>query len=212
MIPSGVMVSTLYAHVVFQMVSCANAHTIGCNVTQYPNGTTTYHLSEPPPSISCETEWAYPNGSTLTFKGETNSDQVLGVTRQSITTTVCLGTLKYTVDCVKPQVVNKVECNCTMEHSRPSPNPDHIKAVRPEHNICFGDWCVSGITFGLSFGISAAVIIILVLLIRYKIHIYRVCVSVGRWVNGSTREPSPDPAPALNVKYSTVNQQATVIV
>ncbi|CAB1334597.1 unnamed protein product [Coregonus sp. 'balchen'] len=89
-----------------------------------------------------------------------------------------------------------------------------------KHNICFGDWCVSEITFGLAFGISAAVIIIiLVLLIRYKILIYRVCVFVRSWVNGSTREPSPDPeksqthpAPAPIVKYSPVNQQATVIV
>ncbi|XP_052358558.1 uncharacterized protein LOC127919191 isoform X2 [Oncorhynchus keta] len=102
-----------------------------CNCSQAPNGTTTYHLSEPPPSMNCETEWAYPNGSTLTFKGETNANQVLGLTRQSITTTVCLGSLKYTVDCVKPQVVNKVECNCTMEPRSPS-NPDHIKDVRPD--------------------------------------------------------------------------------
>ncbi|XP_041707683.1 uncharacterized protein LOC121542348 isoform X2 [Coregonus clupeaformis] len=98
--------------------------------------------------------------------------------------------------------------------------PFNLEHVESEHNICFGDWCVSEITFGLAFGISAAVIIIiLVLLIRYKIHIYRVCVFVRSWVNGSTREPSPDPeksqthpAPAPIVKYSTVNQQATVIV
>ncbi|XP_021477172.1 uncharacterized protein LOC110536013 isoform X2 [Oncorhynchus mykiss] len=125
------MVSIFAVHVVFLLIRCANFLSMHCNCSQAPNGTTTYHLSEPPPSMNCETEWAYPNGSTLTFKGETNANQVLGLTRQSITTTVCLGSLKYTVDCVKPQVVNKVECNCTMEPSSPS-NPDHIKDVRPD--------------------------------------------------------------------------------
>ncbi|KAM9421929.1 uncharacterized protein ACWYII_021794 isoform 2-T2 [Salvelinus alpinus] len=82
----------------------------------------------------------------------------------------------------------KVEClrNCIVK-------PFDQESIEPEHKICFGVRCVSGITFGLTFGVSAAVvIIILVLLIRYKIHLYRVCMFVGHRLNGTTREPSPD--------------------
>nr|XP_029507065.1 uncharacterized protein LOC115122044 isoform X2 [Oncorhynchus nerka] len=145
------MVSIFAVHV-FLLTRCASFLSMHCNSSQAPNGTTTYHLSEPPPSMNCETEWAYPNGSTLTFKGETNANQVLGLTRQSITTTVCLGSLKYTVDCVKPQVVNKVECNCTMEPSSPS-HPDHIKDVRPDERCHTLAW--------VPVGCFAAVIILL---------------------------------------------------
>ncbi|XP_052358559.1 uncharacterized protein LOC127919191 isoform X3 [Oncorhynchus keta] len=151
------MVSIFAVHVVFLLTRCASFLSMHCNCSQAPNGTTTYHLSEPPPSMNCETEWAYPNGSTLTFKGETNANQVLGLTRQSITTTVCLGSLKYTVDCVKPQVVNKVECNCTMEPRSPS-NPDHIKDVRPDERYHTVAWipvgCFAGVIILLFAGES----------------------------------------------------------
>ncbi|XP_014057409.1 uncharacterized protein [Salmo salar] len=101
----------------------------------------------------------------------------------------------------------EVEClsNCSVK-------PFDQEPIEPEHKRSFGDWCVSGITFGLAFGISAAVvIIILVLLIFYKIHIHRVRVS---WTlgEGEHEEPSPDPEkpqshPAPKVKYSAVKQR-----
>ncbi|KAK6291057.1 hypothetical protein J4Q44_G00385450 [Coregonus suidteri] len=209
----------IWVFLVSQLASCVSAQTIGCNNTVHADGTTTYQLSEPLPGSpsTCVRQWLDANDTVLTTDKDIDKDRVVVQTSQSITTTGCMDRLKYLEECThnKKMSFREAEClsNCIVK-------PIHLEHVESEHNICFGDWCVSEITFGLAFGISAAVIIIiLVLLIRYKILIYRVCVFVRSWVNGSTREPSPDPeksqthpAPAPIVKYSTVNQQATVIV
>ncbi|XP_029588847.1 uncharacterized protein LOC115174454 isoform X2 [Salmo trutta] len=145
-------------------------------------------------------------GTVLTYDKDIDTDRVVVQTSQSITIIGCMDRLKYLEECThnKTNSNREVEClsNCTVK-------PFDQEPIKPEHNICFGGWCVPGITFVLTFGISAAVIIIiLVLLIRYKIHLYRVCMFVGHRVNGSTREPSPDPEKPQShpVNYSAVNQ------
>ncbi|XP_029602123.1 uncharacterized protein LOC115186729 isoform X2 [Salmo trutta] len=196
--------------VVSQLGSCVSAQSVGCNAV-HANGTTTYQLSEPLPGSpsTCVTQWLDVNGTVLTNNKEIDKDRVVVQTSQSITTIGCMDRLKYLEECTH----NKMNSNREVESlSNCIVKPFDQEPIEPEHKRCFGDWCVSGITFGLAFGISAAVvIIILVLLICYKIHIHRVRVS---WTlgEGEHEEPSPDPEkpqshPAPKVKYSAVKQR-----
>ncbi|KAM9405072.1 uncharacterized protein ACWYII_028568 isoform 1-T1 [Salvelinus alpinus] len=197
---------------VYRLASCVSAQTVGCN-TVHANGTTTYQLSEPLPGSpsTCVRQWLDANGTVLTYDEEIDKDRVVVQTSQSITTIGCMDRLKYFEECThnKTNSNREVEClnNCSVK-------PFAQEPIEPEHNICFGDWCVSGITSGLAFGISAAVIIIILVLLICKIHIHRVrvCWTLGE---GEHEEPSPDTEkpqshPAPKVRYSAVKQRERV--
>ncbi|XP_034145018.1 uncharacterized protein LOC114828727 isoform X2 [Esox lucius] len=123
----------IFLKVLFQLVSLGI--TLNCNVTQHHNGTTTYHLSETPPSESCVSQWMLPNGSTLSFNHEANFDMLLVLTNQSITSKFFLGPVKYTLECVKPKVLIELQCNCTLKSCILKPNLDNIEITELDGGV-----------------------------------------------------------------------------
>ncbi|XP_078141737.1 uncharacterized protein LOC144539711 [Centroberyx gerrardi] len=134
---------------------------LSCSFRIHESGSVSFLLSRPPRSPRCETCWEDRDRKVLASDSDFDPQRVRDLTDRSILLTGCLDLLTYRVDCLLLGI-SWEETNCTANCSL----LDRAAAAPTVNSTltCLGSWCPDRVTFGLRFGISAAIIIIIIIL------------------------------------------------
>ncbi|XP_072244969.1 uncharacterized protein [Leuresthes tenuis] len=139
----------LVALLLFQCPPAAAA-SLHCNVTQLPNGTFRFQLSEPPSCSSCSScssctmSWEDTSGIVISRDSTFNKSLVESLTDQSIDLKTCHDHLHYTRECC---VTHSVETDCRVNCSH------FAHKDRPPLSLCVSKTlCFDSLTGGLLIG------------------------------------------------------------